>query len=198
MKPLVRALCVAAAALIVGCGEAEDKADSRRSSAPWPVTGISRDQHTVNLAYEQGGCERDDARVAVQESKTAVKIKVIERVIDPPAGQLCADVQIVDLLKARLRSPLAGRRTVGLRSASFAGPPGPFRRRGSYVVELVPRATGLAVSDARVVLRDYGFSVRSTGAPPEETIETRPGPGAEGTPASEPPLVVRILSKPRG
>lgn len=149
-----------------------------RVDARWVVTNVSPSGRVLELRYESGGCYRN-GRVAVTEAARRVTIRVTqEKPADPAA--ICPAFVSYPLLRARLKTPIAGRAIPGMADIRFI----PDQRDERF---LVPRVLGLRASDARRVLRSQSFEPR--GARRGTVARQRPRartriPPATGTPVT--------------
>ena len=159
----------AALAAAAGPGTAAPTSDTATATpAPWALISVSRDQRTLFVRYESGGCYYG-GHAKVTQTATTVVIEV-SQYLDSTA-QVCPAIVGFPLLAVPLGSPIAGRRLAGNRCpvapSTGCPPPGPVEVfHNNDVLRQVPRLVGLAVADARGALRRQGFAVAVRGRGP--------------------------------
>ena len=121
--------------------------------APWHLTGISKDQRSLEVVYEGSGCLLDDGRPVVETTDTEVRITVKQT---QQTGEYlaCAEFLAFYPLTVPLDGPLYGRFITG-------GPDFPAQSSP----DTVPRVIGLRRTDATRALRRQGFRTRFDGRP---------------------------------
>jgi PASTA domain len=181
---LVAAVCVAAPAVAPAqappeynamCGDIACRVE--RVPADWQLVSVSRDARTLYLAYESGGCRREDGHATVTETGSRIQIAVDEGEVvamDTPDGQFgCPRNLSFVRLKVHLEHQVAGRRIVG-------GPrihSGWYGRTPPGFPSAPPRVIGLSARDATTALRSQGFHVRRFGARTGAVAFQSPAPG---------------------
>jgi hypothetical protein len=156
------------ATLSAACRTSSIERHSKLVKRSWYLKGVSADGRTLILEYGNGGCLATDGRVRVQETKSSVAIDVLS---SPAVEGFCAMQSYSLPLRARLASPIAGRKIVG----------GPNRGHWTFLSRTMPRVIGLQLSDAASVFRPHvhGFHIATEGAPDGPVTKQRPSPGAE-------------------
>jgi hypothetical protein len=147
------------------------------AGAWWKLIQVGPHERSLEIKYDVG-CER----VAVHkvENRRRVAIWISRRPDVSTGNHVCDAKEDTRTAKIRLSRPLAGRRVEGSQKIeSEEGPYRPARNGTSYPV--VPRLTGLAPSDAKILLRGLRLHAafrevgRSTGLPRVGSQSPAPG-----------------------
>jgi hypothetical protein len=141
-------------------------ADTRDRDAPWRLRAISKDQQTLRVTYEGGGCYGDDGRPVVDTGTPGqVSIRILQsEPTDPDA--VCPAYFAFLHVDVPLGEKLAGRRVVG----------GPELTEYERVPK-VPRVVGLRRADAVHALEGQGFKTRTEGRRHGVVRKQSPKPG---------------------
>jgi hypothetical protein len=147
------------------------------SARAWELVQVGPHERSLEMRYGRGACET--ATVHNRQTRRTVGISVSYVREHLTGNEMCPAIAYVTTLKIQLSRPLAGRRVEGEEKIGLRGPYSPTRNGSSYRV--VPRLTGLAPSDAKILLRGLrlhtAFRVvgRSTGLP--RVVSQSPGAG---------------------
>jgi hypothetical protein len=156
------------------CGDIACRVE--RVPADWQLVSVSRDSRALYLAYESGGCRREDGHATVTETAARIQIAVDEGEVvamDTPDGKFgCPAYLAFNGLNVHLHHQVAGRPIVG----------GPRIHNGWYGrfppgFASAPRVIGLSARDATTALRSQGFHVRRFAARSGAVAFQSPAPG---------------------
>jgi hypothetical protein len=143
------------------------------------LLGVSGDGRSLSLAYEAGGCNRQDGRPAVIENADSVIVTIRQTTATPGEGEGCTAELLFPRVTVPLKAPLAGRRIRG-------GP----RSRERVSASVVPRVIGMSRGDALTALRAQALRSRTVGRVRQgRVVQQNPRPGTATPPGLKPPII---------
>jgi hypothetical protein len=148
------------------------------SAAAWEFVEVGPRERSLEIRYSRGACET--ATVHHQQTSRTVTISVSYMREHLTGSETCPMILYIKTLEVPLSRPLAGRRVEGETNTGLRGPYSPTRNGTSHPV--VPRLTGLAPADAKILLRGLRLHAavhvidQASGLP--RVVSQAPAPGA--------------------